>query len=66
MCETEKLLPSFKLDPEIVSGVVGTFSADCGFVLHCVGLFNPWPANIPSDVLNMMGHKPDQTIEQVQ
>ena len=49
MCETEKLLPSFKLDPEIVSDVVGTFPADCRFALHCVGLFNPLPANIPFD-----------------
>lgn len=51
MCETETLLPSFKLDSEIISDVAGTFSADCRFALHCVGLFNPWPANIPSDVL---------------
>lgn len=67
MCETEKLLPSFKLDPEIISDVAGTFPADCRFALHCVGLFNPLPANIPfDDVLKMMGHKPDKTIEKVQ
>lgn len=67
MCETEKLLPSFKLDLEIISDVVGTFPADCRFVLHCVGLFNPLPASIPfGDMLKMMGHKPDKTIEKVQ
>lgn len=66
MCETEKLLPSFKLDPEIISDVVGTFPADCRFALHSVGLFNPLPANTPfDDVLKMMVHKPDKTIEQV-
>lgn len=49
MCETEKLLLPFKLDPEIISDV-GTFLADYRFALHCVGLFNPLPANIPFDV----------------
>lgn len=66
MCETRTLLLSFELDSEIISDVAGIFSADCRFALHCVGLFNPWPANIPSDVLKMMRHKPDKTIEKVQ
>lgn len=64
MCETEKLLPPFKLDPEIVSDVLGTFPAGCRFALHCVGLFNPLPANIPFDVLKM-GHQLDKTIGKV-
>lgn len=34
------------------------------FALHCVGLFNPLPANIPFDVLKM-GHQLDKTIGKV-